>query len=133
MPPSGHEEGTPPGQGIAVAAEVLYLTNLLLVPGLAFAALVWLWWRHHHSAPPLARCHLAQTLSASLWAGGLLIGANLLIVALGGYDRASTWIVVILYFTTAHASLVLLGVLGLARAMAGRPYRFPLVGRPCEE
>jgi uncharacterized Tic20 family protein len=132
MPPSDHEPATP-GQGIATAAEVLYLVNLLLLPGVAFGALLWLWWRHRRGAPALARCHLAQTMSASLWAGALLLGANLVIVALGGYHRPGTWIIVILYFTTAHATLVLLGVVGLARAMAGRPYRFPLVGRPCPE
>jgi uncharacterized Tic20 family protein len=37
--------------------------------------------------------------------------------------------VVVLYFTTCHATLVLLGVLGLAKALAGQCYRFPLVGR----
>ncbi|HID49894.1 MAG TPA: hypothetical protein EYP40_09855 [Chromatiales bacterium] len=135
MPPSDAERGdqAPPGQGVAVAAEALYLTNLLLVPGVAFVALLWLWWRHHDSAPPLARCHLAQTVAASLWAGVILVGANVLIVLLGGYDSPNTWMIVILYFTTVHATLVLLGSLGLAKAMAGQNFRFPLVGRPCPE
>ena len=73
--------------------------------------------------------HLRQTVSASLWAGALLIFANLLIVALGGYQAAWTWVIVILYFTTAHTTLVLLGILGLARALAGQAYRYPLVGK----
>ncbi len=135
MPPSDaeHTDTATPGQGIAVAAEALYLTNLLLVPGLAFVGLLWLWWRHHASAPPLARCHLAQTVAASLWAGVVLVGANVLIVLLGGYDSPNTWMIVIIYFTTVHATLVLLGTLGLARAMAGQNFRYPLVGRPCPE
>lgn len=118
----------PPGQGIAIAAESLYLINLLLLPGPAFLALLGFFFRYRRDAPALARIHLQQTLSASLWAGVLLIAANLLIVVLGGYDSGWTWVVVILYFTTAHTTLVFFGIFGLARAMAGQPYRYPLVG-----
>ena len=125
-PPS--DEAAPPGQALAVAAESLYLINLLLLPGLGFLALLGLFFRYRRDAPPLARIHLRQTVSASLWAGALLIFANLLIVALGGYDSGWTWVVVILYFTTAHTTLVVLGTIGLARALAGQPYRYPLVG-----
>ena len=126
-PPPG-DDTTPPAQGLAVTAESLYLINLLLLPGLGFLLLLWLFFRHRDSAPPLARVHLRQTMSASLWAGALLILANLLIVVLGGYQTAWTWIIVILYFTTVHATLVLLGILGLARALAGQPCRYPLIG-----
>ena len=63
----------------AVAAEILYLVNLLLLPGLAFIALLVVYFRHIKPAPALARCHLRQTLSASLWAGGLLLVASYLV------------------------------------------------------
>ena len=126
-PPPG-DDTPPPGQGLAVAAESLYLINLLLLPGLGFLLLLWLFFHTRDSAPPLARVHLRQTVSASLWAGALLIFANLLIVVLGGYQTAWTWIIVILYFTTVHAMLVLLGILGLAHALAGQPCRYLLVG-----
>jgi len=124
---------TESGQSLAIMAEVLYLANLLLAPGLAFLGLLGLWARHRHTASPLARCHLRQTVSASLWAGGLLIVANAVIILLGGYHRPSTWVVTILYFTIFHSTLVLLGVLGLARAMAGQPFVYPLIGRCCDE
>lgn len=134
MPASGTEQPVPnealPGQGLAVAAEVLYLVNLLLLPGLAFLLLLIVYFSRISSAPPLPACHLRQTVSASLWAGALLVVANIAIVALGGYRSPHTWLVVIIYFTTVHATLVLLGVLGLAKAMAGQLYRYPLVGRP---
>ncbi|KAB2936190.1 MAG: hypothetical protein F9K25_01655 [Candidatus Contendobacter sp.] len=126
--PETLDEASSPGQGLAIAAESLYLINLLVLPGPGFLALLWLFFRQRRDAPPLARAHLRQTVSASLWAGGLLILANLLIVALGGYDSGWTWVVVILYFTTAHTTLVVLGILGLARALAGQSYRYPLVG-----
>lgn len=119
-------------QTLAVAAEVLYLANLLLLPGLAFVALLALWRRHRWSAGPLGRCHLRQTVSASLWAGALLILANALIILLGGYRQPGTWVVAVLYFTIFHSSLVLLGVLGLARAMAGQVFVYPVIGRRCD-
>lgn len=117
-----------PGQNLAVAAEVLFLVNLMAAPGLAFAALAWLWLRRRRTAPPLARCHLDQTFFVSLWGGVLIVFACAAILALGGLEWKWTWVAVILYFTGIHSSLIILGCLGLARAMAGRMYRFPLIG-----
>ncbi len=119
-----------PGLGLAVAAESLYLANLLLLPGLAFLGLAWLHRKAGPDTPRLAAAHLTQTFSASLWAGALLVAVNGMILLLGGYRGAHTWVLVILYFTICHATLVLLGVVGLAKAMAGQCWRYPLVGRP---
>lgn len=130
MQPTDNEQ-PPPGQSLAVVAESLYLVNLLLLPGFAFIALLVLYWRHIGQTSPLARCHLEQTLFASLWAGVLLILANIAILLLGGYDAAYTWVVLVLYFTTVHTTLVILGTLGLAKAMAGKPFEYPLVGKKC--
>lgn len=124
MPPSDAEL---PGQGLAVAAEALFLANLLAAPGLAFLLIAWLW-RRHGDAPPLARCHLAQTFYVSLWGGLLLVVACAAILALGGLAWEWTWVAVILYFTCIHSTLVLFGILGLAKAMAGKPYVYPLIG-----
>lgn len=121
------------GFPLAVAAEALYLINLMIAPGLAFLALATLWLRHRNSAPSLARCHLRQTFAASLWAGGLLVVVNAIIIALGGYQSPHTWVVVILYFTTCHTTLICFGAIGLSRALNGRPYVFPLIGRPCDD
>lgn len=120
------------GKNLAVTAEALYLANLLVAPGLAFAALLWLYFRHRSGESALARCHLQQTLLGSLWAGILLVIVNVAAVLLGGWREPATWMVVILYFTICHSTLVLVGMLGLAKALAGKPYVFPLVGRPCE-
>lgn len=117
-----------PGREIAVAAEALYLANLMLIPGLGFVALLVLWWQQRRKAPALARGHLRQTLAASVWAGVLLILANGLILLAGGYGAAATWVVVILYFTVCHSTLIFCGAIGLARALAGKPFRFPLIG-----
>jgi len=120
----------PAGMRLAVLAEALYLANLLVTPGIAFLILAALYLRGKQDKPPLAAAHLAQTFFASLWAGILLVVVNALILLLGGYQGVHTWVVLILYFTICHSTLVLLGVMGLVRAMAGQCWRFPLVGRP---
>jgi hypothetical protein len=125
--------GAPTGQGLAVAAEVLYLINLLVLPGLAFAVLLWVYVRRRGSAPPLAVCHLRQTFNASLWALFLLALVSTEVIYLGGYDAPYTWVVVILYFVTVHTTLVFLGIFGLARALAGRHFHYPLVGSSCND
>ena len=121
---------TPAGSGLAIAAESLYLANLLLLPGISFLVLLYLALRAGPDTPPLAKAHLGQTVTASLWAGGLLVVVNGLILLLGGYTGAHTWVLVIIYFTVCHSTLVLLGVVGLSKAMAGQCWRYPLVGRP---
>lgn len=118
----------PAGQSLAVLAQSLYLINLLLAPGLAFVALVWLWRRHRDSAPPLARQHLRQALWVSVVAGGLIAGLSALLIAAGGLHAAWTWVVVLTYFVCIHGALVTLGIVALSKAMAGQPWRYPLVG-----
>ena len=134
MPPlaDSSEEPDSPGQTLAVWAESLYLCNLLLVPGVCFAILLWLYFKHRATAPALALCHLKQTISGSLWAALLLGVVTVIVVVLSDYNSEATWVVVITYFVCFHSTLVMLGVLGLAKAMAGQPYVYPLIGRPCE-
>jgi len=138
MPPSDADNSTnpeneAPGQGLAVTAESLYLINLLALPGVGFLALVYVYYKNRNRCPPLAACHLQQTLTASLWGGFLLVVANALIILLGGYTAPMTWTIVILYFTVCHSTLVMFGMIGLAKALAGRLYVYPLLGRPCND
>jgi uncharacterized Tic20 family protein len=135
MPPLADRSGlraAPEGQNLAVAAEALFLVNLMLAPGLAFLGILWLWLKRRKTAPPLARCHIEQTFAASLWAGLLLVIANVAVIGLGGFQSVWTWVIVILWFTCVHSTLILLGVWGLVKAMAGKEFVYPLVGRPCE-
>jgi len=118
-----------PGQRLAVAAEILFLVNLLLLPGLAFLVLLFLYLSQHNRTRALAAGHLSQTVGVSLIGGALLVVMSGVIVALGGFESGYTWMVVILYFTFIHSSLILMGVLGLVKALNGQPYRFPLLGR----
>lgn len=120
-------ETGPPGRALAVAAEGLYLANLMLIPGLGFAVLALLGAAQWRRAPRLARIHLRQTLAASLWAGGLL-AALAAVVWVRGADTPGTWVLVLPLFTLGHSGLILVGAVGLVKAMAGEPYRFPLIG-----
>lgn len=120
-----------PNNKLAVTAEALYLLNLLLLPGIAFVWLVVLYRKQRNVAAPLALCHLRQTLAASIWAGVLLLPVTVLTIAVGGYESIGAWTVALLYFTVCHASLVLLGVVGLAKAMAGQSWRYPVIGPVC--
>jgi uncharacterized Tic20 family protein len=122
----------PEGQDLAVAAEALFLINLMLAPGLAFLGILWLWLKRRKNAPPLARCHIEQTFEASIWAGMLLVIANVAVIGLGGFQSVWTWVIVILWFTCVHSTLILLGVWGLVKAMGGKEFVYPLVGRRCE-
>ncbi|HEX6734587.1 MAG TPA: hypothetical protein VF096_07220, partial [Azonexus sp.] len=95
------------GQALAVLAEALFLINLLLLPGIAFAILAGLWLNYRHSAPPLARQHLYQATLVSLWGGALIVVLGGLILLAGGLDQVWTWVVLILYFTCIHSTLIL--------------------------
>lgn len=112
---------------LAIITESLYLANLLAAPGLSFLALLWLW-RRNTGDQPLTRAHLRQTIAGSLWAGVLLIGLSAAILTIGGLNSMWSWLAVILYFTFFHSALVLFGMIGLSCAIAGRAFRFPLIG-----
>lgn len=113
---------------VAVQAEALYLINLLLLPGLGFGALLWLAQKNKHSDCVVTRCHLRQTIVASLWAGLFLGGLSVLILILGGFSSPYTWMALILYFLCVHSVFILLGVVGLVRAMAQQTFVYPLIG-----
>lgn len=117
-----------PGPPLAIAAEALFLINLMLLPVLGFLLLCGLWWRERAHVDPLVRSHLRQTVVASLWGGGILVTTSVAIFVIGGLDNPWSWVIGVLYFVLVHAALILLGFLGLVRAMNGRDWRYPLIG-----
>ncbi len=126
--PASVESTEVSGERLAILAQSLYVANLLVLPVLSFLALGWLFLRVDNKTPDLARARIHQAFSASLWGGILLVLVNLLILALGGHEAIGTWTLVILYFTTVHATFVLIGIVGLAKALAGRCWRIPITG-----
>ena len=116
------------GRDLAVIAEGLYLANLLLIPGIAFAILFWLWLKNRDTGSTLARQHLKQATFVSLYGGLLIVLLSAAFIGLGGLHWEWTWVVVIMYFTCIHSTLVMFGMYALAKAMAGQVWRFPLIG-----
>ncbi|MDP3638995.1 MAG: hypothetical protein Q8R51_16565, partial [Azonexus sp.] len=104
MPLLADKQDDDGGRELAVIAEALYLANLLLVPGISFAILFWLWLKNRHSASPLARQHLKQTTFVSLYGGLLIVILSTIFLTLGGLDWEWTWVMVIMYFTCIHST-----------------------------
>jgi hypothetical protein len=118
------------GQSLAVLAESLYVANLLILPFLAFMILGFIFMKKHGSAPPLAQSHLEQTISASIGIAILFIACAgiIMLLKMWGLEEAGVWIIIVTVFTIIHATMVLFGVLGLAKAMAGKCWRYPVFG-----
>ena len=111
----------------AIWAEGLFLLHLTLLPGIAWLALYVLK-KMTRSNSPLVRCHVDQTLRAGAWVfwGYVLLAG--LIVWLGGIYQPVSWVVLEIYFPFIHGAWLMMGILGLTRAMSGQLWRFPLVG-----
>jgi hypothetical protein len=119
------------GQGLAVLAESLYVANLLILPFLAFAVLIFVYLKNYRQAPALAKSHLDQTIFASISIAIMFIicAGIVLLLRSWGLEDVGVWMIVVITFTIIHATMVLLGVLGLAKAMAGKCWRYPVFGR----
>lgn len=119
------------GKDSAVLIESLYVVNLLLLPGLAFMALLYIFLKKHDSLPVLARSHLDQTMSACVWIAFMLLTASttIMLMSFSGVEDVTLWMIVVILFTILHASMVFLGILGLSKALAGKCYRYPVVGK----
>jgi len=116
----------------AVLVESLYVANLLILPVLAFIILALIFIKKHGSLPALADSHLEQTMSASIWIGVFffITAITVMLMNLVGIEDVTLWIIAIITFTIIHATMVLFGVFGLAKALAGKCWRYPLVGKP---
>lgn len=100
----------------ATLYQALYLTNLLLLPGLSFLLLIWLFSKNRQQKD-WQRIHLYRALQFSILAGIILVLIPLLVVYGGNAFEASV-MVMLVYFVTMHALFVLLGMLNISRAMA---------------
>jgi uncharacterized membrane protein len=118
------------GQQLAILAESLYVANLLIIPFLGFIILGFVFLKKHGSAPPLAQSHLEQTIAASIGIAIMFIAfaGIIMLLRMWGLEAVGVWMIVVIVFTIIHATMVLFGVLGLARAMAGKCWRYPVFG-----
>jgi uncharacterized Tic20 family protein len=114
---------------VAIMAEVLYLINLMLLPGLAFLLLFFLYIKYRQCDSAFTANHLSQTLGVSLLGGAVIVITVSLTIALGGVDAAYTWVWVLFYFTLIHSCLIMMGVFGLIKAMNAEHFTYPVIGR----
>ncbi len=112
------------GQQLASTAALLYLVNLLLLPGIALGGLIWLRSRHADNNTPLASYHLRLAFNASLIAMCIIAGGSGILWLL--FSHTATGIsMVLLYAITSHTACVMWGIFCLARAMSGKYLRKP--------
>ncbi|MBR7799479.1 hypothetical protein [Undibacterium fentianense] len=114
---------------IASAAAILYLLNILLLPFIAFVLLLVLYQRQRHNVSTLVQCHLIQAMRASICAGLMLILVSIGILLFGNLHEVSTWIIFILYVLCVHSVFILFGVFALTKALSGKLYFYPLIGK----
>jgi hypothetical protein len=113
---------------LAIAAESLYLINLMLLPGLGFLLLLGTYLLAGKSDLPLANNHLAQTTGVSVIGGTLIVVVVGAIFLLGG-SGPYVWLTVVFYFTFVHSSLIFMGVFGFIKAYNEQHFVYPVLGR----
>jgi len=103
-------------QRSAIIYQSLYLINLLLLPGIAFVVLLWLF-KKQHKQFGWQKIHLFRSVQLSFLAGFFMIIMPLFIIYFAKQFEAAILIVVV-YFISVHAFFVMLGMLNIARAMS---------------
>ena len=111
----------------AILAEILSLSNLLLIPVVPFLVLWSLFLKHRHQPESLAFNHIKQTFIASIWAGFFIVVVASVFYFLSNISAAATWTIIITYFTCIHSLFVMYGIYGLSKAMTGNPVKFPFI------
>jgi hypothetical protein len=100
----------------AIIYQSLFLMNLLLIPGVSFLVLLWLFVKRKNQQG-WQRIHLYRSIQLSVLAGFIIIIVPLIVLLTTNAFEASL-MVMIIYFVTMHAAFVLLGMLNISRAMA---------------
>ena len=100
----------------AIIYQSLYLMNLLLLPGISFFLLLWLFYKNKH-CQGWQRIHLYRALQLSVLVGFFLLVVPAAIL-LFTHQFQTSLMLIIVYFVTLHAAFVLIGMLNIARAMA---------------
>lgn len=113
----------------AALAQILFLTNITILPVFSFAILLFLYNRTNTEQHSMLIQHYRQSILANVVAGILLFVVSGLILGFGSFDSIYTWMWLILYFTCIHSVLILYGVFALIKAQAGQAYVYPVFGK----
>ena len=120
MPYSGSQMKTSSGAVVPVA---WYLLNLLLLPFVGFAALLWVYLRSEN-ASSLRKLHAKAAVCMSLL-GAALIGGGVAVFWLVFGNTGNFWISAIVWSIVLHTSFVLWGMIARAQAIGDKPPYFP--------
>jgi len=110
-----------------IICQSLYLANLLLLPVFCFFTLLYYLYRYKKQSNTTSmsninrveKIHLYRSIQLSVLAG-LMLGVLPLIFVLMSDNVETSIMVMLFYFISMHASFVLLGMLNLSKAMAGK-------------
>jgi hypothetical protein len=98
-------------------AALASILNLTFLPGIAF---IWLMLTIKKMPPAsIGYYHAKLGIKINLIAFIALGVVSALMVILGGFDSAWTWVYVITYFTFVHTTFIVLAVWALTRAWSG--------------
>ncbi len=123
-----------PYKGRAIAAESLYLLNLLF-PIIPLIFLAILYFRSRGVSSEFLRAHTLQPWIAALISTTLFLLINLVAWLMGGYTSLENLVSIhSLVALEVYTLLVILpflvpGLFALTRAMSGQAWRYPLIGR----
>ncbi|MFO8141043.1 MAG: hypothetical protein R6T87_03970 [Marinobacter sp.] len=120
MPYSGSQKRESPG---AIAPVAWYLLNLLALPIVGFAVLLWMF-VNSDNASALRRAHSKAAVYMSIL-GALLIGSGIGVSWLLFGNTGNFWTMAIVWAIVMHTSFVLWGMVALAQAVGDRPPYFP--------
>lgn len=106
----------------AVVPVVWYLLNLLAMPVIGFAVLVWLYSRSANE-DRVRRAHTRASLYMSI-IGAVLIGSGVAIAYSVFGSTGNFWTFALVWAIVLHTSFVLWGMISLAMAMGDKPPYF---------
>ncbi len=127
MPFSDYHQAS--DRSLSVLAPSLYLLNLLLLPGIAFLILCYMYMTRRDTSDAVTRIQIEQNFYASIVSGVAIIGVSVVILSVGGFSSIYGWMFMIIYAVSVHATFVLLGVLSLSKSLNHEAYIYPGLSR----
>jgi hypothetical protein len=98
-------------------AAMASLLNLTLLPAISFIYLLFLFKKTQSGG--IARYHTVLGIKVNIIAAATLLIVSALMILLGGFNSAWTWVYVISYFTLVHTFFIVFAVWVLVRAWSG--------------
>jgi len=103
---------------LASNAAMASLLNLTFLPGIAF---IWLLVKYKESDKcGIGFYHLVLGIKLNLVAAFFLVAVSGLMIVLGGFNSAWTWVYVITYFTFVHTVFIVIAIWAMTCAWSGK-------------